>query len=850
MENIVISKFATYTLVLLSPVVAHGAEKADTTIFKTDSIKEVVVTAQESRGLTSSSKIARHAMEHLQPSSFADLLELLPGGMAKDPSLSTPNTIRIREATPITNSNYATSSLGTKFVIDGAPISTNANMQYLAGALDNTSNSRDFTNKGVDMRTISTDDIESVEIVRGIPSVEYGDLTSGLVKIRRRRGGTGLSARFKADMDTKLFYVAKDFEWGNGMTTLNLSADYLDNKADPRNLLETYTRFSLSARLGKTWLTDNDKFVMGLNFDYGGSFDGDRVDPDINYGGVDKYKQSYNRFALSTQIDYTNRRQGAWLHAASAVASLSYEKDKTERTRLVQLDRETPAATSTTDGEYYATIIYPYKYTATQFVDGQPLSAYLKLNADMRLPFGGVYNNMRMGADWLMDKNYGDGQVFDALHPLSPGTAARMRKYSAVPAEHNLSAYAEERLSFNLGRHRIDVQAGLRTSTLLNLERQYQMHGRVYADPRINIGWTLPTFTIAHRPLTVQIGGGYGEHTKMPTMDYLYPANIYMDLVEMNYWHEKRDYRAIYLKTYVVDPTNYDLKAARNKKWELRTDLSYHGNRLSVTYFEEDMRSGFRMQTIYAPYTYNKYNTSAIDANALAACPDVSQLSYETISTLMGITKTTNGSRTKKQGVEYTLQTRRFPKINTRLTITGAWFKTTYRNSQALMVRPSKYIGSSEYKYVGIYQDEEGYIREQLNTNFTFDTDVPKLKLGFSISAQCMWQTAAQRMSLDNNPSQYMDEYGTIHDFTDADAADGYLQYMVRTYSDALYQRQTVPFAMNLNLKATKKLLNDKLMVALFVNKLLDAHPDYVRNNYTIRRYVTPYFGLEMNVRL
>ena len=94
---------------------------------------EVVVTAQENRGLTTSSRIEKHAMEHLQPSSFADLLELIPGGRSMDPSLSTPNNIHIREIST-GNGNYATSSLGTSFIIDGAPISTNANMQYLAGA--------------------------------------------------------------------------------------------------------------------------------------------------------------------------------------------------------------------------------------------------------------------------------------------------------------------------------------------------------------------------------------------------------------------------------------------------------------------------------------------------------------------------------------------------------------------------------------------------------------------------------------------------------------------------------------------------------------------------------------------
>ena len=42
-------------------------------------LKEVVITATESKGLVSSSKIDRPAMQHLQPTSFADLLELLPG---------------------------------------------------------------------------------------------------------------------------------------------------------------------------------------------------------------------------------------------------------------------------------------------------------------------------------------------------------------------------------------------------------------------------------------------------------------------------------------------------------------------------------------------------------------------------------------------------------------------------------------------------------------------------------------------------------------------------------------------------------------------------------------------------
>ncbi|MBQ3872216.1 MAG: TonB-dependent receptor, partial [Bacteroidales bacterium] len=53
-------------------------------------IREVVVTAQENHGLTSATKIGQDAISHIQPSSVADLLELLPGGVSRDPSFGSP----------------------------------------------------------------------------------------------------------------------------------------------------------------------------------------------------------------------------------------------------------------------------------------------------------------------------------------------------------------------------------------------------------------------------------------------------------------------------------------------------------------------------------------------------------------------------------------------------------------------------------------------------------------------------------------------------------------------------------------------------------------------------------------
>lgn len=808
---------------------------------------EVVVTAQESRGLTSSSVIEKHAMEHLQPSSFSDLLELLPGGRAQTPSLSTPNVIHIREAAS-GGSQYMTSSLGTQFMIDGAPISTNANMQYVSGAWDTESTYRDFTNAGVDMRSLSTDDIEKVEVIRGIPSVEYGDLTSGLVKIERKKGGHDLRLRLKADMSSKLFYMSKGFEWKPQHLSLNLSADYLDSKADPRNTLENYKRVTLSARLHKKWLHTSYDMSLSTNVDYTGSFDNDKVDPDLNYSVEDSYRSQYNRIAWLGDLTLKTKNN-SWLKSAGLMLSTSYEYDQIKRRRLVQLNRTTVAATNREEGEADA-LLLPWKYMADHEVIGKPFNMYAKLSARIQVPTTKLSNALLIGADWNMDKNYGAGQVYDPERPLYPGVSTRERPLYDIPANHRISAFAEENLKWPTSIGTFELAAGIRATEMLNLPSEYTMHGKIYLDPRANAGYTLPKFTLFGKPTFIRISGGVGQHTKMPTMEQLFPDKLYIDFIQLNYYHENPDYRKVNLMTYVRDPRNIELQAARNLKWEVSADINIGGNRFSVTYFRERMTSGFRSQTHYDSYQYKEYDTSSIISSELTAAPSVEDLPYTLRNELAGYSQYTNGSETDKQGIEYTLETIRFPKILTRLTINGAWFHTHYHNSMLETYRPSIVVGDRSLQYVGLYQDADGSVSETLNTNFTFDTDVPRLKLGFSVSAQFLWYTMSQRDRISNIPDQYIDPDGNIHNWQSGDETNTYLQWLIRTNSESLYELTRVPMSMNLNLKVTKKLFADRLQVAMFCNKIWDYTPDYERKGYIFRRHVTPYFGLEMNVKI
>ena len=334
----------------------------------------------------------------------------------------------------------------------------------------------------------------------------------------------------------------------------------------------------------------------------------------------------------------------------------------------------------------------------------------------------------------------------------------------------------------------------------------------------------------------------------MPTIDQLFPDPAYIDLLQLKYYHVNPDYSRINQRTYVIPGTNAILGAARNLKWELTGDLNIGGNRLTVTYFHENMTSGFRSQTNYVPYEYKKYDASGVDASALSAPPSLDDMPYELLTELCAYSHYENGSQTLKEGVELTFASKRIPKIHTRLTITGAWFRTTYRNSQLMMERPSVVIDNSRIKYVGLYHDQEGVVNEMANTNFMFDTDVPKLKLGFSVSAQCQWYTSTQHDALSREPDAYMDASGAIHEWTSECSTDPYLKWLLRTSTN--YTKSTVPFAVNLNLKITKKLLNDRLNVAMFCNRIWDYSPDYESYGKTIRRHTKPYFGLELNVKI
>ena len=794
-------------------------------------LQEVVVTAEEKIERSSASVIHKEAMQHIQPSSFTDILQTLPGGTTKDPNLTSTNTIRLREAANgSASSEYDASSLGTSFVIDGAPVSTDANMQYVQSDQSGSDAKRNSVGAGVDMRTISTDDIEKVEIIRGIAGAEYGDVTSGVVKIERTSKPTPWRARFKADGFSKLLFFGKGIGWNNEHTVLNFGLDYLNAKADPTNTLENYQRITGSVRLQQKWEAEDFRIHWQSHLDYTGSIDNEKIDPDIHNNREDRYKSQYHKISWNNLLRLNNARQDWW--KVSLQANISTEVDKIEQTRFVQLTTPKNAAIDNMqEGE--ATVSFlPYKYTAHHAVEGLPVNVFIRPKAEFYFHTWTVEHKVNTGIEWRYAKNFGRGQIYDLSRPLNYSSSLRPRPYYDIPATNQLAWYVQDDIEWPIHKHVcLDVNIGLRGTSMLGLGNRYAISGKCYLDPRANVGFNFP-----FSKNKFYVAASVGQHTKMPTLLQLSPNLLYMDLQAPNSIIST-DAETMQIYTHIVNPTNYDLKPARNLKWEVRGGFSIRKHNLSVTYFREDMKDGFRglMQVEAFGYT--------IAGNAYKRL-----ISYDV---------TGNGSRIYKQGVEWQYQSPRIQAICTRFTVNGAWLRTRYSNSERMFSTEQTpgFVNGINVKesYIGLYDWQEGYTRESLNGNIVADVYIPKIGLTVSATFEATVFTSSKSLTKNGRPVEYMSVTdGQMHPYDDAAASDGVLSTLIYTYANN--PRSKVPFAGYLNLRVQKS-VTKYATIALYVNRLLDVLPDYrIRKSdgtwVNQHRSASPYFGMEINLTI
>ncbi|WP_294327548.1 TonB-dependent receptor plug domain-containing protein [uncultured Chryseobacterium sp.] len=819
-------------------------------LYPINKLEEIVVFSKEGKGLTTQSVIDRQAMQHLQPSSFTDLMELLPGGLSKAPVLNYNNRATLRENTAGYSGNeYNTSSLGVQFMIDDNIINSNADMQV---SVDNRQFSegpkgRETSTSGVDMRTISTNDIEKVEVIRGIPSAAYGDLTSGLIKIERRIKASPLQARFKADGFSKQYYLSKGFKI-NEKWQLSASADYLDSKANPTDDFETYQRITASIRSKKISTLWSRPLEWKSTIDFSTNIDNKKYDPDNGYPSTDKYESNNKRISVTNNFIY-QLDKNSFFNKLTLNTAIRQGFEKIEQVKLVQLSGPRSFSLATEQGEnvgYYPDLRYITEFST----EGKPLDITALFQANGTKKMFGITHQYEAGLDWRYSKNNGRGLQYDMKTPPAASTGiARPRPYNDIPASSLLAAFLGDQMSYAINQHKFTLYAGLRLSKNLGIDNSYSISKKVFAEPRLNFQYSLPHIMINDYPLKTDVTLGYGLFYKQPTLLMLYPNKEYWDYTQLNHYHNDERYRYVNFMTYVQPRENKELQAAKSIKKEIRLDLSYRNHEFFMTYFKENMNNGFRNMYQSAVHYYKQYDNTKVDLTQWTPNgPDLTHVPYEVKNVFGEYITTENGSETLKQGIEFGYTSPRIKAINTRFTFTGAWFKTQYRNSAPIIKRPSVSIGTESYPYYGIYKSDYGYINSNLNYNLLIDTYLPNLDMIISASLQGSLYDHSRNDRRIAEPISYYGIDGIVHPFTEADKTDTYKQWLVRNVSVSDNLDRLYTFTMVGNIKVTKSIYK-ALRTSLFVNRLFNYSAPYTFNNVKVYRKGanTPYFGMELN---
>lgn len=804
-------------------------------------LDEVSVIAQPSR-IGSSSLLEKSAIRHTQPASLIDALQLIPGQLALNPDLSGVGQINLRQVPSSAEASRA-NALGTAIILDGVPFSNNANMQTSTNILNAAPGAlppfASSAGRGLDLRQIPADQIESIEVIRGIPSAKYGDLTAGAILVNTRAGI--FKPEFTTRLNPNLFQQSAGFGTRIGQRTgiISLDADLAYGNRDPRDELSRYARHTAQATWSKPWL--DKKLFTTVKLAVFRTRDQYRIDT-ADRATMRRYYSKDAGFRLSSNGKYSNEK--SWFSLLSYDAGLSYTAQESYLQEKVVRDVY-PITDAIAAGRHVARF-GESEYLSEVSVSGRPVSAYGRLEANVfKFALQTDSNNstassLIAGAEYRHDVNHGSGRQFNPLRPprQNYSTGDRPRTYAEIPALRQLAYYLENRTRGKIAGRNYDLQLGLRYDNV-GAENPFSgQFGNVLA-PRLN--FAIETFR------NLRLKAGYGRTAKSPTLSFLYPGNRYYDLQNFNYYANNPQERLVVLTTHVRDLTNTRLRSYTSEKAEFGLNYTHALFSGFLTGFRERTRNAFGtsrdVQVIqvdqltareYPPGSPPVLNEMPSGSKPFFAAYDIS----------------VNNRQIKSTGLEFQIETKPISGINTSFDLSGAWIKTqAYDNGEDFDVQQA--FTSADVNRISIvsngYQNrQEG---RQLNTSMRFVTRLPALKFLISGLVQTVWNSSNESFNDLPDPIGYLDNSGNKVYLSPEQATSGLYEDLrkriIVTGND--FQRPLWLF----NLRATKEFRNGS-GISFYVNNVPANRGIYyseVRRE-NLKRNQDLFFGAEFTIKI
>ena len=787
-----------------------------------------VVAKAKTDASTTSYMIDRMALDNQQILNIGDVASLLPGGKTVNGTLMDDSRIALRSG----SNEKGNASFGTAIEVDGVRLDNNAEMTETMGS---------------STRNVSSSNVESVEIVTGIPSVEYGDLSNGVVKVNTRKGRSPFIVEGKITQHTRQIAVNKGFNLGRDAGVLNVSLEHARSFSDAASPHTAYQRNILSMNYMKVFMPKTTPLTLNVGFT--GNIGGynSEADPDEelddysrvrdnNFRGNFSLKWLLNKswitnLSLSGSISYSDKLAEDYSHASSA-STQPYIHTREEGYFVTTDYDENPSAN---------VILGPTGYWYVRsYTDSKPLNWSLKLKDEWTHRFGRVLNKLLLGAEYTGSRNNGRGLYYEDMR-YAP--TWREFRYDEQPTLNNLALYAEEKITLPFpylsgksdGSGSFELTAGIRDDITMINGSDY---GTVSSfSPRVNarlIAWEGKKQWVSD----LKFHAGWGKSVKLPSFQVLYPTPSYSDKLTFaaTTTTDNKSYYVYYTypSTAVYNP---DLKWQYTVQTDFGFEMNVKGTRISLSAFHHRTHRPYMATRVYTPFTYHYTSQGALQSSGIASSnrsytvdtktgavtvsdlsgeKDPVTLAYSNRNTYVTNTKYVNASPVDRYGLEWIVDFATIKPLYTNLRIDGNFYKY-HGVDHTLFASIPNGVSSLQrdgqpYSYVGYYLGgnatstgysayatvANGALSKAVNLNATLTTHIPKVRLIVSLRLESSLYYYKRSLSEGLNSTRGIvlessgDYTGTAYDGSQTDA---YVAIYPEYYSTWDDPNTLIPFA-------------------------------------------------------
>lgn len=788
-------------------------------------LDEVTVSPIQKRTKNSNSSIVfdEEAIERAQAFSLMDILNMIPGKTSSAPTIDAPQNITLRGNQ---GGNYGmNNSLGVAIIMDGVNLSNDANMQTrslsqfgmsggaLSGAKGNTGGDVPFT--GIDLREIPVETIEKVEVIQGVASAQFSELTDGAILIDRKAAKTPWYFVTNVNGGSTNFSLSKGFDLSKNLGALNIGLNHAISNPDPKDKIKQYSRTTASMMWSKAFST---RIKNTLSVDVNGRNDQVKFDPDD-----DTEQRSYSRnysFRLSNRFNW--RLDAPFARTINLTMSYSESKQNSYKQWLLNQSPRGYAFKDTTG--IYEGVVLSGRYMAEEQIVGKPVTASANLALSTNVRVGDMLHVLSYGANVNYSNNGGKGVVADPDRPRwvnVGGQNARPYSFEYLDPLVNYGVYLTDNFKLTVFDKSLLSNLGFR------VDRQ-------------NGGWSLqPRLSTVFRWSDKwEWTAAFGIATKSPTMAHRYPAPTFLD-IPLILSYNAND--ALYLvHTEKISSDNSHLKPSKSTQLEIGTRYNGSWFNSSLNAFMKSNTDGFSTIKSYRQITIPEYSFYYDES--------LKKILYETTGSYRtyynyGGYNMDNVLNSYSYGIDWIINTRKITPINTSFNFSTSfiWSKEDPKTDDLVVLESPLEVNGDKNIWYAIYPSKSKNTKINLMSKIGTTTHIPQLGFVVMANLDLFWMRKTSSEYGDHKVQKaigYLNTFGLPVNFPE--------DYSHIPSRDLGLENYNQPFVYgSLNLSVAKE-LKKKFRIAVTAYNVLNIQPEYLiysstnTDVFTVEKFNSP----------